>query len=144
MKKIFIVKGISDTGKSTIINQVIDWVLANYTNTNTITVEGNSVDRYGYIQVGQFRIGFISEGDTYEHVKLRLEELHLFDCDVIVCACRTRLSSFSAVWEFINLHNTVRLSYLHRFIDVFFPANTPQTALVVEELKTWLTGLEKL
>lgn len=144
MKKILIVKGVSDAGKSTIINQVIDWVLGNYTNTNTITVEGNGVDRYGYIQVGSFRIGFISEGDTYEHVKLRLEELHLLDCDVIVCASRTRLSSFSAVWEFINLHNTVRLSYLHRFIDVFFPANTQQTALVVEELQTWLTGLEKL
>ena len=143
MKKILIVKGISDTGKSTIINQVIDWVLANYTNTNTITFEVNGFDRYGYIQVGQFRIGFISEGDTYKHVKLRLDELHLLDCDVIVCACRTRLSSFSAVWEFINLHNTVRLSYLHRFIDVLFPANTPQTALVVEELQTWLTGLEK-
>jgi hypothetical protein len=50
------------------------------------------------------RIGFISEGDTYEHVKLRLEELHLLNCDVIVCACRTRLSSFTAVWEFINLY----------------------------------------
>lgn len=144
MKKILIVKGISDAGKSTIINQVIDWVLGNYTNTNTITFEGNGGDRYGYIQVGRIRIGFISEGDTYEHVKLRLEELHLLDCDVIVCASRTRLSSYSAVWEFINLHNTVRLSYLHRFIYVSFPANTPQTNLVVEELQTWLTGLEKL
>lgn len=143
MKKILILKGVSDAGKSTIINQVIDWVLANYTNTNTITFEGNRVDRYGCIQVGLFRIGFISEGDTYEHVKLRLEELHLLNCDVIVCACRKRLSSYSAIWEFINLHNTARLTYLHRFIDVFFPANTPQTDLVVEELQTWLTGLEK-
>jgi hypothetical protein len=144
MKKILIVKGVSDAGKSTIINQVIDWVLANYTNTNTITIEGNGVDRYGYIQVNRFRIGFISEGDTYEHVSMRLEELHLLDCDVIVCASRTKLSSFTAVWEFINLHNAVRLSYLHRFINVSFPANTPQTDLVVEELQAWLTGLEKI
>lgn len=144
MKKILIIRGISDSGKSTIINQVIDWVLGNYINTNTITFEGNGVDRYGYIQVGSFKIGFISQGDTYEHAKLRLEELHLLDCDVIVCASRTRLSSYSAVWEFINLHNTVRLIYLHRFIDVLFPVNTPQTNIVVEELQTWLTGLEKL
>ena len=144
MKKILIVKGVSDSGKSTIINQVIDWVLTNYTNTNTITVEGNGVDRYGYIQVNHFRIGFISEGDTYEHVKMRLEELHLLDCDVIVCASRTRLSSFTAVLEFTNLHNAIRLIYLHRFINIFPPANTLQTDLVVEELQTWLTGLEKI
>ena len=144
MKKLLIVKGVSDAGKSTIINQIIDWVLVNYININTITVEANGVDRYGYIQVGSFRIGFISEGDTYEHVKLRLEELHLLDCDVIVCASRTRMSSFTAVWEFINLYNVIRLTYLHRFINVFYPVNTPQTNLVVEELQTWLTGLDKI
>lgn len=127
-----------------LFNQVIDWVLANYPNTNTITVEGNGIDRCGYIEVGRFRMGFISEGDSKNHVKKRLDELHLLDCDVIVCASRTRLSSFSAVWEFINLHNSVRLTYLHRFIDILYPANTLQTVLVVEELQTWLTGLEKI
>jgi hypothetical protein len=144
MKKILIVKGVSNSGKTTIINEVIDWVIFNYTNTNTITIERNGVDRFGFIQVGNFRIGFISEGDTYDHVKMRLDEMHNLNCDVIVCACRTRLSSYSAVWEFINLHNMGRLNYLHRFIDVFLPANTTQTAIKVEELQTWLTGLEKI
>ncbi|KIX19892.1 hypothetical protein SY27_15275 [Flavobacterium sp. 316] len=144
MKKILIVKGVSNTGKTTIINEVIDWVIDNYTNTNTITLEWNGVDRFGLIQVGNFRIGFISEGDTYDHVKKRLNEMHNLDCDVIVCACRTRLSSYSAVWEFINLYNASRLTYLHRFIDVSLPANITQTALTVEELETWLTGLEKI
>nr|WP_315155650.1 hypothetical protein [uncultured Flavobacterium sp.] len=75
---------------------------------------------------------------------MRLEELHILDCDVIVCESRTKLSSFTAVWEFINLHNAGGLSYLHRFINVSSPANTPQTNIVVEELQTWLTGLEKI
>ena len=144
MKRILVVKGVSDSGKSTIKNQIIDWGLTNYTNTNTITFEGNGIDRFGYIQVNRFRIGFISEGDTYEHVKMRLEELHLLDCDVIICSCRTRLSSYSAVWEFINLHNSIRLTYPSRFINVFIPANVAQTNIVVQELQTWLTGLEKL
>ena len=149
MKKIFIVKGISNCGKSTIINQVIDWVLQNYTNQNTIQFEPkkkpeNEFDRFGIIQINKLKIGFISEGDTYDHVKMRLKQFDELNCDIIVCASRTRESSYKAVWEFLNLHNLTRLTYLHRFIDVYFPANDAQTILAVKEIQTWLTGLEKL
>lgn len=150
MKKIFIVKGISNCGKSTIINLVIDWVLQNYPNNqNSIQFEPkilpeNEFDRFGIIQVNKLKVGFVSEGDTYDHVKMRLALFHELNCDIIVCASRTRLSSYTAVWEFLNLHNLTRLTYLHRFIDVYFPANDAQTILAVEEIQTWLTGLEKL
>lgn len=141
MKKIIILKGISNVGKSTILNQLINWLLNNHTQTNNIKIEGNKVDRYGLIEIKGYKIGIITEGDRYHHTVMRLNEIHNQNCDVIVCCCRTRLSSYTAVKEFIHNHNNPQKSYLPIWINLLPAVNNLQSNQTLLELKAYLKGI---
>ncbi|MAW94494.1 MULTISPECIES: GTPase [unclassified Leeuwenhoekiella] len=141
MKKILILQGVSDSGKTTILNNLINWLL-NYPNqTNNIQTDGTGPDRFGVVEINGFRIGIITQGDEYHYVQKRLLEIHNQDCDVIVCCCRTRLSSLTAVTEFLNTYNNSQLVYLSQWIRVVAPWSTQQSNRVLTELQTWLRGI---
>lgn len=153
MKKIFILKGGDDTGKTTKINQIIDWILTNYSVTHSVIKAINPVDRYGIIQVNKLVIGFNTAGDNEAEVK-RIDLLKTLlnennepnDIDIIICSCRTRGKGRKYI---INNYNYGR-GWLRHFINVekFNPTNpsleTIRDARIIDELQTWLTGLEKL
>lgn len=141
MKRIYIVRGVSEVGKTTILNNLINWLLTNFNQTNTIKSERYPPDRYGVIEINNFRIGIITQGDEYNHVKMRLSEMDNENCDVIICACRTRLSSYTAVREFLDTQNTNSLVYLSKWFNLQAPFNLQQSQRVLLELQTFLRGI---
>ncbi|WP_271767961.1 hypothetical protein [Aquimarina algiphila] len=141
MKKIIILKGKSEVGKTTILNKLIDWLNSNPNLTNISITELHPPDRIAIIEINGFRIGILTQGDEYEPVKRHLNEIHQENCDVIVCCCRTRISSYTAVKEFINKHNNLQKLYLPIWINLLPPSNNLQSNQILLELKAYLTGI---
>ena len=156
MKKIFIVKGGDDTGKTTKINLIIDWIFANYTISNSVIIPINQIDRYGIIQINKLTIGFNTAGDNETEVK-KIDNLKgvlnninddnlLNDLDIIICACRTKGKGRQYIINNYNYSN----NWLQKFINIekFSKADVAKQNArdlrKIEELKTWLIGLEKI
>lgn len=152
MKKIFVLKGGDDTGKTTKINQIIDWILTDYTITNSVSIPINSVDRYGIIQIDKLTIGFNTAGDNeYEVKKIDLlktllnENNEPNDIDIIICACRTRGKGRQYINNNYNYPNGYLLKFINieKFAKVDVANQTARDIRKIDELKTWLVGLEK-
>ncbi len=148
MNKIFILKGNGDTGKTTKINQIAQWIIDEHGAKDTLDLEPDNLeaDTHGVLQVGNLSIGIHSTGDDGEEVrgisKLKTEDGEA--PDIIICACRTKGSSYTYINEFAKPKQ-----WLKYFIEV---EDCSATALVkqekrdkriLDELKCWLTGLEK-
>lgn len=154
MKKIFVLKGGDDTGKTTKINYIVDWIITNYSVTHSVIKAINPVDRYGIIQINKLVIGFNTAGDNEAEVKkidnlkglLNNDNNEDADVDIIICACRTRGKGRRYIISNFNYGK----GWLRHFINVekhnpTIPAlETLRDLRITEELKTWLTGLEKL
>lgn len=145
MKRIIILRGRPASGKSTIINLLIDWLLG-FENQNTIREEewgeaNGVIDRYGEININGLRIGLISAGDLVNHTQKRLEERHRANCDIIICSCHWRMSTHNSVREFLNNQNETERQYIERFIEVWPRANDEQNERILSELQTLLTGV---
>ena len=153
MKKIFILKGKSETGKTTKINQIVEWIISNYGCMNTVGFNSNNfkIDTYGVLTIKKLTIGINSSGDTELDVKridnLKVEETELINTpDIIICSCRTKgkgrkhlIDNYnpSTGWlrVFINVEDYNKLDLKNQnYRDI----------RIIEELKSWLTGLEKL
>ncbi|WP_432672124.1 hypothetical protein [Flavobacterium sp. SM2513] len=150
MKKIFILKGGDDTGKTTKINHIIDWILTNYTILNSVVKPINQIDRYGIIQINKLTIGFNTAGDNETEVK-KIDNLNGLlnnynELDIIICACRTKGKGRQYIINNYNYSN----GWLQKFINIEkFPKadvvkQSTRDIRKIEELKTWLVGLEKL
>jgi len=156
MKKIFILKGGDDTGKTTKINEIVDWILTNYTGATSNIKPINNVDRYGVIQINKLVIGFNTAGDNEGEVK-KIDYLKGLlnstertdndnDLDIIICACRTRGKGRKYILNNYNYPN----GWLQKFINIEKYAKADIASQIardlrkMEELKTWLTGLEKI
>lgn len=156
MKKIFILKGGDDTGKTTKINEIVDWILTNYTGSFSNIKRINTVDRYGVIQINKLAIGFNTAGDNEDEVK-KIDYLKGLlnnsdsndgdnDLDIIICACRTKGKGRKYILNNYNYSN----GWLQKFINIEkyakadIASQTARDLRKIEELKTWLTGLEKI
>jgi hypothetical protein len=150
MKKIFILKGGNDCGKTTKINLLAEWIISSYSIPNTIGLDVTNYrkDTLGVLTIGKLKIGINSAGDNEGEVK-RLDGLinnSNNDIDIIICACRTRGKGR----QYLNNNYNYSNGWLQKFINIEkFPKVdvTNQTARdirKIDELKTWLIGLEKL
>lgn len=150
MKKIFILKGGNDCGKTTKINLVAEWIIKTYSIPNTIGLDITNYekDTLGVLTIGKLKIGINSAGDTESEVKRidRLMKMTDEYLDIIICACRTRGKGRKYIIDNYNYPK----GWLQKFINIEkFPKTdiANQTARDIRkmiELKTWLTGLEKL
>lgn len=148
MKKMFTLRGVSDTGKTTKVKQIAQWVINNYSVTNPHNIDTTKREIIGVLEVNKLRIGFISAGDDLAQVK-KVEQLiseNESDIDIIVNACRTRGAGRRYLENNFNKKN----GWLSVNIYVK-PLNASQAAQqisrdieIIDELKSWLTGLEKL
>lgn len=149
MKKIFVLKGKSETGKTTKINQTAEWIINYYSSTNTIgpTPLIYLEDTHGILMINNLSIGINSSGDDEWQVK-KIDDLKLSNNDspdIIICACRTKGKGR----KYINDNYSYSNGWLKVFIDVeeysksdFINQNLRDNR-VLDELKTWLIGLEK-
>lgn len=149
MKKIFILKGGENTNKTTIINTVAEWIINNYGIPNTIGLDSSNLkkDTFGVLQVGKLNIGFNSAGDTLDEVKKidKLNNLNDNDIDIIVCACRTKGKGRTYLLNNYNYSNAWLLKFINS--ERYPLADTLNQSIrntrKIDELKTWLIGLEK-
>lgn len=154
MKKIFVLKGGNDSGKTTKINQVAEWIINTYSIPNTIGLDvlNYRKDTFGILTIGKLKIGINSAGDTEFEVK-KIDSLFnsginndIHDgIDIIICACRTKGKGKKHI---LNNYNYTS-GWLQKFINIEkFPkadiANqTARDLRKINELKTWLIGLPK-
>ena len=71
MKKIFVLKGGNDSGKTTKINQVAEWIINTYSIPNTIGLDvlNYRKDTFGILTIGKLKIGINSACDNEFEVK---------------------------------------------------------------------------
>ncbi len=145
MKKIFVLKGNSDTGKTTKINTIAEWIINKYNIPNTINLDVTDLkkDTYGILTINNLRIGINSAGDNFDLVR-KIDSLAP-TCDIIIASCRTKGITYQHLKKNYNWAN----NWLDKYIDVheYQATQTNQIAArdlqIIDVLQSWLTGLEK-
>ncbi|MFS4474363.1 hypothetical protein [Chryseobacterium sp. T20] len=147
MKKMFTLRGVSNTGKTTKVKQIAQWVIDNYPITNPHNVDITKDEILGTLQINKLRIGFLSAGDDLAQVKKieKLLEENDDDIDIVINACRTRGAGRKYLEQNFNrktgwLTTNIYVEKLNSLLINQIPARDAQ---IIDELKTWLTGLEK-
>mgnify|MGYP003088509703 CR=1 FL=1 len=145
MKKMFTLRGASSCGKSSKIKVIAKWIINSYTPIIS-KIDFNDSDILGVLQVGKLKIGFVSAGDNKECVmgadKILQENP---DIDIIINCCRTK----GETYQYIKSKYYDK-GWIGKYIDVEkFEANeiTKQQQRdnkIIEEIKSWLLGIEKL
>jgi hypothetical protein len=141
MKRAIIVKGTANTGKSTIIFSIYDWIVSTYcvkpiANSTWVTNGVNEVR--AVLEVGKLKIGIASPGDTYQEVDQNLDEFFKHDVDIIICSCRTRGYSFDHVRRRLPYPQYVTNWCIPEWIS---PSISVRVPIAINELKALLIGL---
>ena len=145
MKKMFTLRGASSCVKSSKIKVIAKWIINNYTPIIS-KIDFNDSDILGVLQVGKLKIGFVSAGDNKECVmgadKILQENP---DIDIIINCCRTK----GETYQYIKSKYYDK-GWIGKYIDVEkFDANDNKKQKqrddkIIEEIKSWLLGIEKL
>ncbi|MNK34415.1 hypothetical protein D3C87_529210 [compost metagenome] len=147
MKKMFTLRGVSGCGKSTKVKDLASWVLSNYPHTINHGVNLTLGDIVGVLQINKLKIGFVSCGDDYNCI-IHNDNLVVQhpDLDILVNACRTKGITRQHLEQNYNFPNgwLVKNIYVQRFYPSNPQLETSRDLLIINELKAWLTGLEKL
>jgi len=146
MKQILIIKGVSNTGKTTKINEIANWIITTYGVPNTIGLDPLDLEKntFGILIFKNLKIGINSAGDDLASVK-KIERIQE-ECDIIICCCRTKGETYQFLYK-----NFIRSK---GWIDIYFDAPTfashaiskqaDRDDLIVNGIKCCLIGLEKL
>jgi len=143
----FTLRGVSYCGKSTKVKDLAAWISTNYPKVINTGVNLMAGDIHGVLQIGKLKIGFVSAGDDFSCIAVNDDLIATDpDIDIIINTCRTkgktrqhleRNYNFSTGWLVRNI-----------YVQKINPSNptleASRDALIMDELKTWLTGLEKL
>ena len=131
--------------KSSKIKVIAKWIINNYTPIIS-KIDFNDSDILGVLQVGKLKIGFVSAGDNKECVmgadKILQENP---DIDIIINCCRTK----GETYQYIKSKYYDK-GWIGKYIDVEkFDANDNKKQKqrddkIIEEIKSWLLGIEKL
>ena len=148
MKKMFTLKGVSNCGKSSKVKETAEWVMNNYPHHQNINNSINLTkgDIRGVLQVNNLKIAFNSAGDDLDCVLGNDDLLNLYpDIDILVNTCRTKGATRIHLDKNFNYSTGWLVKKI--YVNKFNPSNQPQEQardlLILDELKAWLTGLEK-
>jgi hypothetical protein len=147
MRKMFTLRGVSNCGKSSKVRDIANWILANYPHAVNHGIDFTQGDILGVLQINKLKIGFVAAGDDLACVLNNDEILEVHkDVDIIVNTCRTKGKprkhleinyNFSTGWLVKNI-----------FVTKYEPSSPSieriRDSKILDELKSWLTGLEKL
>lgn len=146
MKQILIIKGVSNTGKTTKINQVANWIINTYGIANTIGLDPSNFKKNSFeiLTIKNLKIGINSAGDDLASVK-KIESLQ-DDCDILISCCRSKGATYQFFYK----------NYIRRngWIDIYFDSpRFPEHEKIKQvhrddklnnEIRCCLTGLDKL
>ncbi len=146
MRKIFTLRGVGGSGKTTNIKNIAAWIISNYTVINH-NIDLSRKDIFGVLEINKLKIGFVSSGDNLSEVLKNDELLKQFpDIDILVNACRTRGTGR----RFLHSNYNFATGWLTKniFVEKYPTKTDPYIATrdlrIHLELQTWLIGLEKL
>lgn len=146
MKKLIVLKGVSNTGKTTKINTLANWIINTYSIPNTIGLDpGNLLkNTLGILTINNLGVGINSSGDTLACVKKVVAMAE--DCDTMICCCRTKGITYQYLYKNYNRKTG--------WIEIYLPcekypmSNVNDQKLrdirVLEDLKCHLIGIEKI
>lgn len=148
MKKIFILKGVSNTGKTTKINLIAEWIINTYAIPNTIGLDSTNyeINTWGVLTIGNLKIGINSAGDNETEI-LKVDQLvnQFPDVDIIICACRTKGITYQHLYKNYIRRNGWLDTYIHveEYQSSNLASQTARDTRILNELRTWLIGLPK-
>lgn len=148
MKKMFTLRGVSGCGKSTKVKIIADWIInqyPHYVNVNN-EIDLKKTDICGVLQINNLKIGFNSAGDNLTCVLGSDNLMNKYpDIDILINTCRTKGSTRKYLEKNYNFSNGWLVKYI--YVQKFNPTNPineqARDQLIIDELKTWLMGLEK-
>lgn len=104
MKKLFILYGAGNTGKTTTFNKLLEKINAKYLDKLVyFSRHSNNIDFIAVFQYENMRIGFYSSGDSEWEISHNLYELHHKQCDFIFGTSRTRGAGCEMLEKFATL-----------------------------------------
>lgn len=146
MKKILILKGVSNTGKTTKINTIAKWIMNTYGAPNTIGLDPNNLlkNTLGILTVKNFRIGINSAGDSLKCVK-KTEAIEQ-NYDILICCCRTRGITYQYFYKNYKRSNGWIDIYLNceQYSSNAVKQQHLRDSTILNELKVHLIGLQKI
>ncbi|MBO6516837.1 MAG: hypothetical protein JJ975_09840 [Bacteroidia bacterium] len=148
MRKIIVLRGKANTGKTTKINQIAQWIITNYQPAGEIDLDLSDLtkDSKCVLVINNISIGIFSKGDVFWDVK-NIDSLLLeggTPPDIIICSCRTRGKGYQHIVKNYNYSNgwLSAFVYVQEFSDI--EAQVSRDSRILNEIKTRLTGLQKL
>lgn len=120
MKKIIAVKGKSNTGKTTSIKKIHEWIRKNYAVKIIIPNTWTGDDIKTIIEVDGFKLGICSAGDLGLSVKSYMDEFDKNHCDLIICACRTKGQTFKVIQGYWSKGYLINYVYTKEISDTTF------------------------
>ncbi len=146
MKQILIIKGVSNTGKTTKINQIANWIINEYGIPNTIGLDPLDMEKntIGILTIKNLKIGINSAGDDLASVK-KIERIQN-ECDIIIGCCRTKGETFQFYYKNYTRSKGWMDIYFNsqKFPKVDLNNQSFRDDLTIEGIRCCLIGLEKL
>ena len=142
----FTLRGASSCGKSSKIKAIAEWIRDNYSPI-VLGINFNDLDILGVLQVGKLKIGFVGAGDNEECVKGADEILQQYpDIDIIINCCRTKGETYQYINSIYSYNNgwIGKDIYVEKFDANDNKRQKQRDDKIIEEIKSWLLGIEKL
>lgn len=148
MKRMFTLRGVSNCGKSTKIKDIAQWIMQKYPHCININnkVDLTNGDILGVLQINTLKIGFNSAGDDRRCVLLIDDLLNQYpDIDILINSSRTKGITRQHLEQ--NYNKNTGWLVQNVFVEKFYPSSPTLESIrdnqILQELKSWLTGLEK-
>ncbi len=101
IERIIALRGRGEIGKSTTIIQLADELVRRGWTRESRVLHGNRIDITDvYTNEEGVRLGVASAGDNFMEVDGSLRMLSTVDCRIVICACRTRGGTHTAMRQF--------------------------------------------
>ncbi|WP_333660974.1 hypothetical protein [Chishuiella changwenlii] len=144
----FTLRGVSNCGKSSKVKDIADWIINTYPQHINInnSINLNKGDIKGILQINNLKIGFNSSGDDISCVLNNDDLLNNYpDIDILINSSRTKGATRNHLEKNYNYSTGWLVKYI--YVQKFNPSNLNQEQtrdnLILDELKSWLIGLEK-
>lgn len=84
---VIVIKGVEGQGKSETIKLIRDELKKRYTHTENLILDNGDIK--SVITISDIKIGIESQGDPKSRQGESLNDFVLWNCNIIICACRT-------------------------------------------------------
>jgi hypothetical protein len=90
MANIFALQGLSNSGKSSTLIELLNQIISKYPQSRVQALQGGTKDVKVIVDlVNGMRIGIESQGDPNSRLQQSLADFRSAKCDIVFCACRT-------------------------------------------------------